>query len=257
MSSSGNNPSLNPANQGTLAGTLQFVFNKFMQDVNGMLPAQIIAFDRTANRAQVQPLISMLTTSGAAVPRSQIASVPVLLLGGGGFMLNFNLKPGDLGWIAANDRDISLFLQSYGQTAPNTTRVFDFSDGLFIPDVMRGYTIASDDNASAVLQSIDGTVKISLGTNTINIVANSATLPNTINVTANGAAGVITATATTVIIDGSLEATAGITVTGSAPVTITGDVNMTGTLAVNGGVNVTGNTLMTGNLHVTGTITNP
>ena len=235
MSSSGNNPSLNPADQGSLAGTLKFVFGKMMQDIEGMIPAKIIKYDRATNRAQVQLLIMMLTTDGSKVSRSQVASVPVLLLGGGGYMVNFPLSPGDLGWLAANDRDISLFLQTYAESPPNTNRTFEFSDGLFIPDVMRGYTIDPLDADNAVLQNLDGSIKISFGATQITIKA------------------------PLVEIDGALAATGGITVTGggASPVTITGDVNMTGTLGVSGALNVTGNSLMTGNLHVTGTFTNP
>src|SRR5271154_3225579 len=102
-----NNPSINPSDENTLAGGVQFAFSKLFQNVNGMLPAQVVAFDRNANRVQVQPLIAMVTTDGTTISRPQIASIPVLILGGGNFMLNFNLNPGDLGWILANDRDIS------------------------------------------------------------------------------------------------------------------------------------------------------
>src|SRR5271170_3777139 len=168
---SNSNPSIDPSLERTLAGTLQLAFSKMMQNTNGMLPAQVIAYDRTANRAQVQPLITLINTNGEQVPRAQIASIPVLILGGGGFMLNFNLNPGDLGWIFANDRDISGFLQTYAQSSPNTVRKNSFADAIFIPDIMRGYTIADEDAGNTVLQSIDGTVKISLGTGKIKLSA--------------------------------------------------------------------------------------
>lgn len=158
-----NLPSINPADNGSLAGTLQFAFGKLMQSgVEGMLPAKVIAYDRTTNRVQVQILIAIVGTDGTQTPRQQVASIPVLQFGGGGYLLNFPLNPGNLGWIAANDRDISLFLQSYTDTPPNSGRMFSFSDGLFIPDVMTGYTISAGDAGNAVLQNLDGTVKISL-----------------------------------------------------------------------------------------------
>ncbi len=171
MNSSGNPPDIDPTNNDSLSGTLRFAFYKLMQNINGMLPAKVIRYDRTTNRVQVQLLIALVTTNGVQIPRPQIASLPVLILGGGGFMLSFNLNPGDLGWVIASDRDISLFLQNYEESAPNTGRIHNFADGLFIPDVMTGYTINSGDNANAVLQSVDGTVKISLGTGKITISA--------------------------------------------------------------------------------------
>lgn len=194
---SGNQPDINPANNKTLAGTLQFAFYKLMQGVNGMLPARVIAYDRKNNRVQVQLLIAMVTTSGAQVSRPQVASLPVLLLGGGGFFLSFNISEGDLGWVIANDRDISLFLQNYKEAAPNTGRVKNFSDGVFIPDIMTGYTIGTDDTNNAVLQNLDGTVKISFGPDKITVTA------PTVSVIASTEADI---TAPKVVVTASVEA---------------------------------------------------
>lgn len=167
-----NKPSLNPADNGSLAGTIQLAFNKLLQNINGMLPAQVIKYDRDTNRVQVQLLITMITTDGSLIPRSQIASIPVLLLGGGGYFLSFPIQTGDLGWVLANDRDISLFLQSYSQAAPNTYRKFSFSDGLFIPDIMKGYTLNEEDSEHAVLQNLDGSVRLSLWPDKIKVTGN-------------------------------------------------------------------------------------
>lgn len=212
-----NNPSLNPADNGTLAGTMNFVFSKLMQQTNGMLPAQVIKYDRDANRVQVQLLISMLTTNGEIIARSQLASLPVLVIGGGGYMINFPLNPGDLGWVAANDRDISLFLQSYSQVPPNTTRMFDFADGLFIPDAMKGYTIDPIDDGNMVIQNLAGTVKIALSPTAVTI------------------------TAPAVVVNGPLAANGGITASGGlTPVNIVGNVMMTGDLRVVGNITASG-----------------
>jgi hypothetical protein len=156
-------PSGDPADDDSLAGTLRAAFRKFMQQTDDMLPARVVAFDRDKNRATVAPLVSLLTTDGRTVQRAQVASVPVMQFGGGGVVLNFNLKPGDLGWLKASDRDISLFLQSYNASQPNTLRMHTFQDGVFIPEVMRGWTIAGEDAEQAVLQTLDGSVRVSLG----------------------------------------------------------------------------------------------
>ena len=202
------NPDIDPANNGTLAGTLQFAFYKLMQSVNGMLPAQVVSVNAERTRVQVQLLIAVVTTEGVQVSRPQIASLPVFTIGGGGLFLSFPLNPGDLGWVLANDRDISLFLQTYNETAPNTGRVKDFADGVFIPDVMRNYTINSEDNASAVLSSIDGTVRIAIH-------------PTGIKITS----GAITIDADSTI-DGTLHATG--TITGDAGANLSGTIALTG-----------------------------
>lgn len=164
-------PSIDPVDEGDLTGAFRHIFSKMMQGVDGKLPAKVIAYDRVKNRATVQPMIMLLTTSDKTVARAQIASVPVYQIGGGDFLLSFNIKPGDLGWIHASDRDISLFLQSYSQSAPNTVRKHNFSDSVFYPDVMKGYTIAGEDTANAVLQNLDGSVRIALWPTKVKITA--------------------------------------------------------------------------------------
>ena len=170
------------------------------------MPAKVIEYDRAANRARVQPLIDIVTTDGTSNQRAQIASVPVLAYGGGGFVINFPLEPGDLGWIEASDRDISLFLQSLDRSRPNTYRLHEWSDSRFIPDIFRRYSIS--DAGKMVIQSTDGTTKITLSADTVEINA-----PN-------------------VVINGG-QATVNVPTTVTAFVTFTAPVVMTSGLTVN------------------------
>jgi hypothetical protein len=145
-----------------------------------MLPASVVAYDRATNRASVQPLIPVITTSGVQINRAPVASVPVLQLGGGGFVLSFPIAAGDLGWIKANDRDISLFKQSLKNSIPNTQRKHSFEDAMFIPDTMfSGVTIAGGDADNVVLQNLAGTVKISLSGDTVTLKAPHIVLDST------------------------------------------------------------------------------
>jgi hypothetical protein len=114
----------------------------------------------------------MLTTANTQLERAQIASIPVLQLGGGGFVLSFPINPGDIGWIKANDRDISNFLQSYLQSPPNTIRQHTFADAMFIPDTMfQSVVINEEDADNVVLQTIDGTCRIAISSGTIKLTA--------------------------------------------------------------------------------------
>lgn len=186
---------LDPAVKDTLVGTLQFCLNKFLQGVEGMLPAQVVAYDRinSPNFVKVQPLIMILNTDGSVESRPQPAKIPVFSYGGGGFFISFNLRPDDFGWIKSNDRDISLFLQSYAESKPNTLRKMSFSDAVFIPDIMRGYTISPEDLNSMIISSIDGTVKITLATGIIQITAPIMVINGNVQVNGNIAAtGTIT-----------------------------------------------------------------
>lgn len=232
-----NNPSLDPADNNSLAGSIRFAFSKLIQNVNGMLPAQVINYNRATNRVQVQLLISLITTDGSSVPRPQIASIPVLLLGGGGLFLSFPINTGDLGWVIANDRDISNFLQTYTTSIPNTNRISQFSDGLFVPDIMRGYNITEENSGSVVLQNLDGSVFISVSDTDVTITAAES----------------VTVTAPIVNIN-SNEAY----IAASESVTMTAGSNLIVSTGLNTLITVgdgTGVLAVTGNITATGTIT--
>ncbi len=167
--------SRNPANDGSLSGALREVLGKFLAGVDDMLPAVVIDYDRTENRATVRPLIRILKTDNTLTDRAEVASVPVLNLGGGSIVLSFNIVSGDLGWIKASDRDISLFLQSESDedVAPNTLRKHNFSDSLFIPDQFRNWTLDPEDDESAVLQTVDGLQRISIGATGVRLTSDN------------------------------------------------------------------------------------
>ena len=165
-----NNASLNPADNDSLTGLLRHSFDKFMQDKNGVLPAKVIAYEPgSPPYVQVQPLIKMVGTSGETKSRAQLSKIPVVNIGAGGYFLHFNLKAGDMGLIVACDRDISLFLQYGAESPPNTYRKKDFADSFFIPIVLYNYTINAEDSENAVLQNLDGSVRLSIFPNKVKI----------------------------------------------------------------------------------------
>ncbi|WLW40850.1 hypothetical protein GNAINCEL_00068 [Serratia phage KKP 3709] len=165
---------LTSANQGdktTLWSALQFMNRQQSMSTDGMIPASISSYDAKENLATVTPLIQFVAVDGTSISRQPLVEIPVLALGGGGFMLHFPIQPGDLGWIFAADRDLSLFKQSLQETKPNTGRIKQFSDGLWIPDVFRKYSLnGEDDGCVVVLQSTDGASRrISLNASRVKI----------------------------------------------------------------------------------------
>lgn len=169
---SNSNPSLDPADNDTLAGAFNFSIKKYMQNSNTMLPAQVVSYDRDTNRASAQLLINIVGTDGQEYARPQLASIPVFVCGGGGFRISFPVKPGDMGWVIANDRDISLFLSGYKRSAPNTARIKSFADGVFFPDAMTGLnSISPDDADNLVISNTSGSVTISLSSDGVTIKA--------------------------------------------------------------------------------------
>lgn len=174
-------PSRNPTDNFSMVGMFNTVLPKFLQNfIDDTLPAVVVAYDRPSNRAQVQPLISKYTTEAETLKRAQIQSVPVMQFGGGGFVLSFPLKPGDLGWIKSNDCDISLFKKLLNFCIPNTERKHSFEDGVFIPDtMMKAVIIAAEDSGNAVLQNLAGTVRIALWPNQLKITTPNMAIGDT------------------------------------------------------------------------------
>lgn len=170
------------SNYGSLAGMMRSVLNNFLQGVDDMLPASVISFDRSTNRVRVQPLIMLALVGGKVQARAQIASIPVLQLGGGNVMLNFNINPGDIGFIKASDRDMTLFLQSFTQSGPNTYRKHSFEDAIFIPAPMHGMHINSEDASHGVLSTTDGKQCISLWPDRIKMTSTDGTHTSAITI---------------------------------------------------------------------------
>lgn len=195
-----NNPDIDPANNGTILGAINFAFQKMMQAYNGMLPAQVTSYDRTKNRVEVQILINLTTTDGSQVPRPHLVNIPVLALGGGTFSISFPLKPGDIGWVIAADRDISIFLQNYKQTAPATTRMNNFADSVFIPDLMKSYNINAQNEDYLIIQSQNGKMQIELGTNSSSGANEINIKADRVNINVNNSTGYV-------IINGNLYVT--------------------------------------------------
>ncbi len=223
-------PSRNRAGDNTLTGLFSLFSAKLKQNIDDMLPAKVIAYDRATNRAQVQPLIVQVSTLGEQINRAQIASVPVLQLGGGGFVISFPIETGDLGWIKASDRDITFFLKNYTQAAPNTQRTHSFSDAVFIPDsFMKDVVINSEDAANLVIQNLDGTVRVAIWSDKVKI------------------------TAPEIILDSPLTTCTGAFVAGTNPMyvqtaTFNGDIDTTGDITADGDITA-GTVSLDGHTH--------
>jgi hypothetical protein len=203
----GNQPSLalDYANKGTLLGSFNFAIDKIIQGLDNRLPASIVSYDRATNLAQIQILIPMVTTDGSVVSRSQVASVPVQMDGGGGVVISFPLVAGDMGWIEACDRDISLFLQTLEVTKPNTLRKWSFSDAKFTPNNFKALVVNIIDHDAAVISTLDGMIRISISpTLGVSITSPTVTINGGLTLTGNmtgpdGSGGTLTLTGSLVV----------------------------------------------------------
>lgn len=191
-------PSLNPVNNDSLIGVFTHVMKKYLQgQINDMLPCQVVSVSSDRRFVSVQPLIMVVGTSGTNFTRAPVAKIPVHTLGAGGWVISFPIQPGDLGWMKSNDRDISLFLKSLKLSPPNTYRLHQFEDAVYMPTVLAAYTINSADASSMIISSLDGGVRIAFSPTQItmtapNVVINSNLIVNgDINATGDILAGTI------------------------------------------------------------------
>lgn len=178
MAENSKGPNNDSANEGSLPGGIEAAIRSyFLNHFEGMLPARVVSYDDASNRATIKPLVMMGTTSGGKVSRAQVPNIPVYRFGGGGFFMRFPIKAGDLGWLKANDRDISLIFQRGGlEDWPNTTRLHKFSDAMFFPDTFKEWVINGENADKAVWQSMDGNSCISLGEESIKLSIGSVSI---------------------------------------------------------------------------------
>ena len=179
-------PNLDKANDGDFAGVMTDVLQNFLRGVDDMIPAKVVSYDDATNRAVIKPLVMLGTTDGQKISRAQLSNIPIFRFGGGGFFIRFPIKPGDFGWLKATDRDMSLIMQRGGlEDWPNTLRQHSFSDGMFFPDTLKSWAIDGANADALVIQSLDGSVCVSLHSGKVKIEATDIEMVGNVQVTGN------------------------------------------------------------------------
>lgn len=177
-------PNLDKANDGDFAGVMTDVLQNFLRGVDDMIPAKVVSYDDATNRAVIKPLVMLGTTDGQKISRAQLSNIPVFRFGGGGFFIRFPVKPGDFGWLKATDRDMSLIMQRGGlEDWPNTLRQHSFSDGMFFPDTLKSWAIDGANADALIIQSLDGSVCVSLHSGKVKIEATDIEVVGNMSVT--------------------------------------------------------------------------
>lgn len=177
-------PNLDKANDGDFAGVMTDVLQNFLRGVDDMIPAKVVSYDDATNRATIKPLVMLGTTDGQKISRAQLSNIPVFRFGGGGFFIRFPVKAGDFGWLKATDRDMSLIMQRGGlEDWPNTLRQHSFSDGMFFPDTLKSWAIDGANADALVIQSLDGSVCVSLHSGKVKIEATDIEVVGNMSVT--------------------------------------------------------------------------
>lgn len=173
----------------SLANAIRAAMRQYArEDMDDMIPARIVSYDRSTNRAVVQPLINSVDNDGKVLPRQKYGNIPVLRPGGGNNVIINDLPAGSYGWLKASDRDYTTTINNDKQAAPNTERSHSFSDGLFIPDMQFNVTPGP---AGTILQNKSGTAAYGIDSSGKPTVTSSAEIVLTApQISANGDMGI-------------------------------------------------------------------
>lgn len=179
-------------NDDSLTGAFRSLYNKILKDIENKLPVEVLEVNASRTKVTVRPLIDKVDKDDSRIQRQAIKGIHVFTAGAGNFLMSFPISVGDKGWIDAADRDISIFLQNYSSAPPPTRRMHDFNDSIFYPDIMTGFTIASEDAGAMVIQNKSGSVKIALDESGVRVKVGATTITATgSEVDINAPAGVM------------------------------------------------------------------
>lgn len=202
------------------------MIGSLVRSMNHVVPARVIAYDRTTHRVQVEPLVRNFDNNKYADCPFYICTVWRMYCGQ--YLIDVPIDVGDTGWLISADRDTTTVkelcvhsvdgdLDEWKQQNPYTDMCQSFEFGFFIPDRWGGdfnrdaehnaqLTGSSEDADRLVIQSADGNQKISMrhyddsdkGEIKITSIDTSDTSKKTTIVIKNGVITVETATETNV-----------------------------------------------------------
>lgn len=173
------------------------------------LPGIVQSYDATKGTCTVSPAVKAVMTTLAGVqywvPIPLLVDIPVVYMGGGGFVATFPIQKDDEALVVFSARCIDGWWQNGGVQVQAEQRMHSLSDGFaLIGPRSQANLIPNVSTDTAQLRSLDGSTYYELaGGQVANIVA-----PGGINIT--------------------------------GPVSIDGDVSITGTVDADGDVSVTG-----------------
>lgn len=101
--------------------------------VHTCLPAEIVTYDFSVQKATVQPLLRKRYRDGTVQSLPEITNVPVIFPRSSTFSMHYPLNQGDNVMLLFSERSIDQWLNQGGEITPLDTRKFDLSDAIAIP----------------------------------------------------------------------------------------------------------------------------
>lgn len=130
---------------------------------------KVISFDGDAMTVDVQPLTRYPDEDGFQV-KPQILAVPVVMIHGGGFIVQPVYQAGDIGVVLYLDRDSDAAIAGGIEADPNTERLHSGDDAVFVGGIRAGaLPPLRFPSGSLVLGTEDASVYLAIGKSGIDI----------------------------------------------------------------------------------------
>lgn len=138
-------PVFNPADRLDLGGALMHLIKYIRTNMECMVAARVIEYDRNTHIAKVQPLVNSAHPNGDGLTymEHQTFNVTVLRVCHGGFLFDMPIDVGATGWVIAADRDTTFAKEknaaihgkdNEGTQIPNSFLKHQYTQGFFFPD---------------------------------------------------------------------------------------------------------------------------
>ena len=173
-------------------GFFNSIIDRCAENVRVSIPCRIERYDRVNHIADLRVLFNWQMADGSIINGCVLKNITIRRLLAGGFLIDFPILEGDTGWLFACDRDAYDSKKESAPRLPTTPLVDSYGSGFWIPDQWGSDSklgISGVDDGRLVIQSKDGTQKISVGNQDITITG-TVNINGTLNVseliTANG-----------------------------------------------------------------------
>lgn len=120
--------------------SLKDILESYLGKLHVALPAEVVRYDHTKQKADVQPLLKRVYRDGRVERMPIIYAVPVIFprtaIGAGDASMTFPVRPKDTVLLLFSDRSLDEWAQHGGEVAPDDRRKHDLSDAIAVPGLI-------------------------------------------------------------------------------------------------------------------------
>lgn len=128
-------------------------FNSMACQMHTCLPAEIVKYDYTEQKAQVKILLRKQLKDGQVYTYPEITNVPVMFPRANNFSIHYPLNAGDKVAVFFSERSLDEWLEKGGTVTPTDPRKFDLSDAIAIPGLYPfSDSSPAEDNENFIIQ---------------------------------------------------------------------------------------------------------